>query len=185
MHSEFKMGDQVDDQQVSCLWQGEYLLSVSLSGHINYLDRNNPDRPLRVLKGHNKNLSAIASFNNGSTLYSASFDGRIDILKLSYTVCMLFWLKNCLSRAYTLHHVWAMFTVGKSCFFNFPHFIGIRRMVIWTMLLDAHTLTKSAGLHQLQTNCTLLHWTNCSEIFCQPARNMGNYKCTCIICMYF
>lgn len=90
MHSEFKMGDQVDDQQVSCLWQGEYLLSVSLSGHINYLDRNNPDRPLRVLKGHNKNLSAIASFNNGSTLYSASFDGRIDILKLSYTVCMLF-----------------------------------------------------------------------------------------------
>ena len=85
MHSEFKMGDQVDDQQVSCLWQGEYLLSVSLSGHINYLDRNNPDRPLRVLKGHNKNLSAVTSYNNGSTLYSASFDGRIDIL--TYHIC--------------------------------------------------------------------------------------------------
>ena len=86
MHSEFKMGDQVEDQQVSCLWQGEYLLSVSLSGHINYLDRNNPDRPLRVLKGHNKNLSAVASFNNGSTIYSASFDGRIDILNYRVTV---------------------------------------------------------------------------------------------------
>ena len=81
MHSEFKMGDQVEDQQVSCLWQGEYLLSVSLSGHINYLDRDNPDRPLRILKGHNKNLSAVASYNNGSTIYSASFDGRVDILK--------------------------------------------------------------------------------------------------------
>jgi len=79
-HSEFKMGNTVEDQQVSCLWQGEYLLSVSLSGHINYLDRNNPDRPLRVLKGHNKNLSAAASYNNGSTIYSASFDGRVDIL---------------------------------------------------------------------------------------------------------
>lgn len=76
------MGDTVDDQQVSCLWQGEYLLSVSLSGHINYLDRNNPDRPLRILKGHNKNLSAVASYDNGSTIYSASFDGRVDILNV-------------------------------------------------------------------------------------------------------
>ena len=48
--SEFKMGTQIEDQQVSCLWQGSYLLSVSLSGYINYLDVNNPDKPLRVLK---------------------------------------------------------------------------------------------------------------------------------------
>ena len=44
------MGSQVEDQQVSCLWQGEHLLSVSLSGFINYLDVNNPSQPLRVLK---------------------------------------------------------------------------------------------------------------------------------------
>ena len=104
MHSEFKMGDQVEDQQVSCLWQGEYLLSVSLSGHINYLDRNNPDRPLRILKGHNKNLSAIASYNNGSMIYSASFDGRVDILKtiIVLYVCVLAYIalfpRNCFSK---------------------------------------------------------------------------------------
>ncbi|KAG8240446.1 hypothetical protein J437_LFUL003160 [Ladona fulva] len=49
--SEFPMGTQVEDQQVSCLWQGQYLLSLSLSGFINYLDVNNPSKPLRIIKG--------------------------------------------------------------------------------------------------------------------------------------
>ena len=44
------MGNQVEDQQVSCLWQGSYLLSVSLSGYINYLDVNDPSKPLRVIR---------------------------------------------------------------------------------------------------------------------------------------
>ena len=47
---EFKMGAAIEDQQVSCLWQGDYLLSVSVSGYINYLDRSNPGCPLRILK---------------------------------------------------------------------------------------------------------------------------------------
>jgi len=44
------MGSQVEDQQVSCLWQGSHLLSVSVSGFINYLDVNNPDKPLRIIR---------------------------------------------------------------------------------------------------------------------------------------
>jgi hypothetical protein len=36
--------------QVSCLWQGQYLLTVSLSGFINYLDVNNPDKHIRIIK---------------------------------------------------------------------------------------------------------------------------------------
>ena len=48
--SEFKMGSTVNDQQLGCLWQGEWLLSVSLSGYINYLDKDNPSKPLRVLR---------------------------------------------------------------------------------------------------------------------------------------
>ncbi|XP_026689046.1 actin-interacting protein 1-like, partial [Diaphorina citri] len=48
--SEFLMGNQVEDQQVSCLWQGDYLLTVSLSGFISYLDVNNPSTPIRVIK---------------------------------------------------------------------------------------------------------------------------------------
>ena len=52
------MGTQVEDQQVGCLWQGSHLLSVSLSGFINYLDVNNPDKPLRVLR---VGISSIAA----------------------------------------------------------------------------------------------------------------------------
>lgn len=44
------MGSSVEDQQVGCLWQGSYLLTVSLSGFINYLDVNNPSKPLRVIR---------------------------------------------------------------------------------------------------------------------------------------
>lgn len=102
------MGSQVEDQQVGCLWQGSYLLSVSLSGSINYLDVNNPSKPLRVLRvrlhacstcmdmyvvfemsfvpnfqGQNKNLSSIAASQDESTVYAGSIDGRINILSQS------------------------------------------------------------------------------------------------------
>ena len=44
------MGSDVVDQQVGCLWQGDNILSVSLSGNINYLDPANPDKPRRIVK---------------------------------------------------------------------------------------------------------------------------------------
>ena len=47
--SEFKKGTRIEDQQIGCLWQGDNILSLSVSGNINYLDRNNPDKPLRIL----------------------------------------------------------------------------------------------------------------------------------------
>ncbi|CAD7675915.1 unnamed protein product [Nyctereutes procyonoides] len=46
----FTMGSTVLDQQLGCLWQKDHLLSISLSGYINYLDKNNPSKPLRVIK---------------------------------------------------------------------------------------------------------------------------------------
>ena len=46
------MGSAIEDQQVSCLWQGKHMLSVSLAGHISYLDPANPSKPLRVIKVH-------------------------------------------------------------------------------------------------------------------------------------
>ena len=44
------MGSTVDDMQVGCLWMGEHLITVSLSGVINYLDRACPDKPQRIIK---------------------------------------------------------------------------------------------------------------------------------------
>lgn len=48
--STFNMGSNVLDQQLGCLWQKDHLLTLSLSGYINYLDKNNPNKPLRVIK---------------------------------------------------------------------------------------------------------------------------------------
>ncbi|CAH0564079.1 unnamed protein product [Brassicogethes aeneus] len=61
--TEFKLGSTVEDQQVSCLWQNDYLLTVSLSGFINYLDVNNPEKCLRVIKGHNKPITVLTFWN--------------------------------------------------------------------------------------------------------------------------
>ncbi|XP_073959448.1 actin-interacting protein 1 flr [Choristoneura fumiferana] len=73
----FNMGNAVENQQVSCLWQGQHLLSVSLSGEINYLDVNNPDKPLRVLTGHNKPITCLALHPDKHTVYTASHDGNV------------------------------------------------------------------------------------------------------------
>ena len=48
--SEFTFGDALEDQQLGCLWQGDHLLTVSLSGNINFLDTNNPSCPKRIIK---------------------------------------------------------------------------------------------------------------------------------------
>lgn len=75
--TEFPMGNTVEDQQVSCLWQGEHLLSVSLSGYINYLDVNNPDKPLRIVKGHNKPITVLTLSDDRSTIFTGSSDGAV------------------------------------------------------------------------------------------------------------
>ena len=79
--SEFIMGADVLDQQVSCLWQGSNILSVSLSGFINYLDENNPAKPRKIIKGHNKSITAMTVHadpgSNHRTVYTGSHDGFV------------------------------------------------------------------------------------------------------------
>ncbi|KAJ0069043.1 hypothetical protein NL108_016658, partial [Boleophthalmus pectinirostris] len=79
----FSVGSEVGDQQLGCLWQKNHLLSVSLSGNINYLDKNNPTRPIRVLKGHSKSIQCLTVHKGDgrSFIYSGRsvccfFDGR-------------------------------------------------------------------------------------------------------------
>uniref|UniRef100_A0A3B4XY90 WD repeat domain 1 n=1 Tax=Seriola lalandi dorsalis TaxID=1841481 RepID=A0A3B4XY90_SERLL len=72
----FNMGTDVSDQQLGCLWQNDHLLSISLSGYINYLDKNNPDRPIRTIKGHTKSIQCLTVHKNDgrSYIYSGSHD---------------------------------------------------------------------------------------------------------------
>uniref|UniRef100_A0A3Q2NP68 WD repeat domain 1 n=1 Tax=Fundulus heteroclitus TaxID=8078 RepID=A0A3Q2NP68_FUNHE len=78
----FNLGSDVSDQQLGCLWQKDHLLSISLSGYINYLDKNNPDRPIRTVKGHTKSIQCLTVHKGDgrSYIYSGSHDGHINIL---------------------------------------------------------------------------------------------------------
>ncbi|XP_038071398.1 WD repeat-containing protein 1-A-like [Patiria miniata] len=68
----FNMGTAYVDQQVAVLWQEDYILSLSLRNDIYYLDRNNPDTPLRIIKGHsNIIIVAIVLSSDANTIYSA------------------------------------------------------------------------------------------------------------------
>lgn len=76
----FNMGTDVADQQLGCLWQKDHLLSISLSGYINYLDKNNPERPIRTVKGHTKSIQCLTVHKSGGRpyIYSGSHDGHIN-----------------------------------------------------------------------------------------------------------
>ncbi|XP_070758346.1 WD repeat-containing protein 1 [Enoplosus armatus] len=76
----FNMGTDVTDQQLGCLWQKDHLLSISLSGYINYLDKNNPDRPIRTIKGHSKSIQCVTVHKSEGRpyIYSGSHDGHIN-----------------------------------------------------------------------------------------------------------
>ncbi|KAH6600147.1 hypothetical protein BASA50_002539 [Batrachochytrium salamandrivorans] len=67
----FKFSDvqHIDHQQVGSLWQGQYQISLSLSGDINYLDARSGNTPVRVVRGHSKGITSFAMDEN-CTLYS-------------------------------------------------------------------------------------------------------------------
>lgn len=50
----------VESQQVGCLWTKNHMLSVSLSGEINYLSEQSFNSPSKVLRGHQKGITTLA-----------------------------------------------------------------------------------------------------------------------------
>jgi len=53
------------------------MMTIALSGDIFYLDRNSPNKPSKVIKGHNKFVTALAHDKANKHIYSASYDGSI------------------------------------------------------------------------------------------------------------
>jgi WD40 repeat protein len=70
----FTFGSGVEDQQVGCLWQGNFLVSLNLRGHLSYLNPNNPNKPERVIQGHNKSIESLAYHKSSNSLYTGSYD---------------------------------------------------------------------------------------------------------------
>ncbi|EGC29501.1 hypothetical protein DICPUDRAFT_51240 [Dictyostelium purpureum] len=81
----FTFGSDTNDQQLGCLWQGDSLISVNLNGDMTYLDINNPSQPLKVVKGHNKLVSAISYDKTTKTLFSAACDSTFALLQWDLT----------------------------------------------------------------------------------------------------
>jgi WD40 repeat protein len=72
-----KENAQVEDQQLGTLWQGKTVLSVSLSGDINYWDLESTSHPSKVVRGHSKFITALAFDEKNGKLYSGSYDSLI------------------------------------------------------------------------------------------------------------
>lgn len=73
----FTFGEELEWQQLGCLWQGATMVSVSLNGYINYLDPSNPARPARIVKGHNKYVTAIVIHPETGQFFAGGYDGRV------------------------------------------------------------------------------------------------------------
>lgn len=67
---------QTEDQQVGSIWVGDEVLSLSLSGELNILDTES-GKPKRVVRGHNKFITALAYDTDKGNFYSGSYDALI------------------------------------------------------------------------------------------------------------
>lgn len=82
----------IPDQQVGVVWPAGrtdgLIISLNLNGDLSYLVPGNPE-PIRVVQGHNKNITALGASPDGKTLLTGSFEGRVlswDLAKGTGTV---------------------------------------------------------------------------------------------------
>lgn len=73
----FTFSNELEDQQLGCLWQENDVISVALSGDIYYLDLNNPSKPHRIIRGHNKFINTLAYDKGNNRIITADFGGKI------------------------------------------------------------------------------------------------------------
>lgn len=67
----------VPNQQVGVVFAGDYIISLSLSGELNYLTLDS-DTPVKVISGHQKNITSLSVFpDSPKDLYTGSFDGKV------------------------------------------------------------------------------------------------------------
>lgn len=78
LKSTIKLGSDLEDMQVGCTWIGDYPLSLSLSGHLNYLDVKSGSVRTQI-KGHTKPLTTMAAdpLGGSETFFTASYDGKV------------------------------------------------------------------------------------------------------------
>ena len=75
--STFTFGSDIGDMQVGVVWTKAHILSVSLSGAINYLDTANPKQPSKVVHGHQSTLQSLVVQPSANAFYTSGLTGEI------------------------------------------------------------------------------------------------------------
>ncbi|KAF0986281.1 hypothetical protein HZS_5439, partial [Henneguya salminicola] len=84
------MGSEINDQQLGCLWLKDNMISLSLSGKINFLDPNNPSSVDKFYWGHNKGIVSATLTKDKKILITGSFDGNINFWEMDTGKCRPF-----------------------------------------------------------------------------------------------
>ncbi|KAF9973529.1 WD40 repeat-like protein [Actinomortierella ambigua] len=69
-------GSGIDGQQVGNVWKNDHLITLSLSGDLNYLDPST-SKTARVVQGHQKGITALAVAKDSKTFWTGSYEGRV------------------------------------------------------------------------------------------------------------
>ena len=76
----------IQDQQVGVTWPGGrsdgLVISVDLEGNLNYFQEGN-SKPTKVVKGHQKAITAAACLSESKTLFTGSYEGKARSWNLS------------------------------------------------------------------------------------------------------
>ena len=71
------MGDDVLDQQLGCHWSKNHVVSISLSGCLNFLDPLTSGSVTLVVQGHNKPITSLCRGREEHTLITGDSEGRL------------------------------------------------------------------------------------------------------------
>jgi WD40 repeat protein len=81
---------------MGCLWHGKHIISLSLSGALNYLDIANPGTPKLIVQGHKENITGAALEVKSNLLWAADLSGRV--ARWDMTTGVATWFSNTLPK---------------------------------------------------------------------------------------
>ncbi|KAH7732053.1 Actin-interacting protein 1 [Aphelenchoides avenae] len=76
LQNTINFGTGLEDQQLAVVWLNKLIVSVSLAGFVNYVDPETWSIS-KMLKGHNKPITAVALSQDKKFIFTADFEGHI------------------------------------------------------------------------------------------------------------